>query len=82
MAVQIPSLLTTFKLDPEEEDAAKQFVGLNLMHLHNLRAEVVRNKLQLIFDPAKPQHFQQDEAYNKGKLDLLTELIGDNYAAS
>ncbi len=53
--------------------------ALQLPHLRRLFATelklVIETKLALVFDPAKPLDFTQQEAYSKGKLDTILWLL-------
>jgi hypothetical protein len=77
----MPSIETSrfisFKLSEEEEKAAKVFTELNKMLLMSMRAYRANEKLNLIFDPTKPHEFLARDAYCRGQIELLDELIGD-----
>jgi hypothetical protein len=71
----VSNITTTYQLTPEEEISAKQFTELNLAYLNNERANIVLSRLSLCYDPQNPIDFAQQEAYFKGQLDLLSNLI-------
>lgn len=77
----MPSIETSrfisFKLSEEEEVAAKTFSELNKMLFMTLRAYRANEKLNLVFDPTKPHEFLARDAYFRGQIELLDELIGD-----
>lgn len=68
---------TAFKLSEEEERTAKAFSDLTRMYFCTLRAYRANEKLNLVFDPTKPHEFLAKDAYCRGQIELLDELIGD-----
>jgi len=51
--------------------------GRFLRYLHNLKVEVMRAKIDLRFNPEKPQNFLQEEATLVGQLQLLEEILAN-----
>lgn len=44
-------------------------------YFHTLLVEEVENKLELVFDEHNPISYAQKQAYLKGRIDLLNEIL-------
>lgn len=79
MAEKIPSKFQSYKLTSQEEEDAKAVMqgGIVVMYLHNERTAFAERKLRLLFNPANPENFMQQEAEISSAIAVLTSLIGD-----
>jgi hypothetical protein len=73
----MPSRFEQFNLSLEETAIASRFTDIQLAYLKNLRTEAINDRLALKVDPEHLQDFIQNEAYLKGKIEVLSTLIGD-----
>lgn len=71
----IPNKFTSYELTPEETRIGFTFSELNIAVLQNELALASEARLGLMYDPSKPMEFVQSEAYNKGKIELLSFLL-------
>lgn len=83
MAQVLPNKFTQIEFSAEEEDQIRcTFTATQLQFLQNFRAAAAASILDLTFgageDLAKAT---QEHAYQRGRIDVLTELI-DDVAAS
>jgi len=75
MSQPLPNRFQEFELDEKEELAATAFHDLHVMWFYNQRAKVANDKLNLKFNPEKPQEFMQNEASLEGQLKILDYII-------
>lgn len=77
----MPKLLAgsfaTYEFTPAEYLQTTNYTELQRQYLQTRFTEVVMQKFQLLLDPEKPQMFIQEEAYYRGKCDMILELLGD-----
>lgn len=66
---------SSFDLSNEAIAEGLTFSLLQQQALQNLLSEEAHAKLGLEYDPANPQTFLQEEAYSRGKIDLLNYLL-------
>jgi hypothetical protein len=81
--MQIPNeagIFTRYELSPQEERQGMMLSDFTRGLLHNDRANLVQDRLNMEFTPDNLIGFTQNEAYIKGKIDLLTELLEMNPA--
>jgi len=71
----IPNSFTSYELTEKEELQGSIFNTSQLEVLQNTQANVATEKLNLELDPEHPTDFIQQEAYKKGQLDLITNMI-------
>ena len=71
------STFEAFEFTEEELKAASTFTDLQRLYLTTLRAQAAMQKIALPFDPSNPQVFVQNEAVLRGKIDVITLLLGD-----
>lgn len=77
MASRIPTMFDAYELTEDESKAAQFFTDANILYLKTLRAVVAMEKISIEYDPKDPMKFMQNEAVLRGKIDVLTLLIGD-----
>jgi hypothetical protein len=77
MASRQPTVFDAFDFTDDEFAAARFFTDANILFLKTLRAQAAVEKIALEFDPLNPHKFIQNEAVLRGKIDVLTLLIGD-----
>ena len=81
----IPSPQQQYALTPEELKLAQTYNSMQLAQLCNIRAEAVTLRLALEYDASDPQgliKFMQQEAYQKGRIDVINTLIEDSQTAA
>jgi hypothetical protein len=77
MATVIPSRYIKIEFTPEETAQIKVLPELWRLYLIHLRTEYSEQRLNLQFDPDKPQDFIHDGTFLSGKIDAISFLIGD-----
>lgn len=77
MPTVVPNAFTSLKFSEDEEKEMREVSPLHKLFLINMRAEEAKRQLGLRLDLQKPGVFAQDHAYVTGRIELLTELIGD-----
>lgn len=76
MAELVPHLFNRYQLTEQEEtDALSSISDLTRMYLQSRLADIMEEKVALVFDPNNPQKFIQAEAELRGAGNLLLELI-------
>jgi hypothetical protein len=75
MANKIPNMFTTYEMTDAEERSGFTLSTLTLQVLQNELALHAENKITLAFDPTNPLLFTQQEAYIRGKIDVLNWII-------
>lgn len=75
MATISPSSLTKFDLTEPEQLAGEALSQLNCMVLQNMQVEAMEAKFNLDFDVNNPAAYAQQEAYLRGKADVLRYLL-------
>lgn len=75
MADRIPSIFDEYEFTAEELKNAIVFSNLQRLYMQSKISQYAVQKLNLLFDPTKPHEFMQQEAYVKGKIDVLLELL-------
>lgn len=81
----IPSATQTYAFDEQEAKLAKSLNALQIANLSNYRAAAVEARLALQFEASNPQgllEFVQQEAYQKGRIDLIAILIEESQLAA
>ena len=79
------NIFTSYSMTPEELALAASFTPATRALLQNLISEAAHLRIAMLYDPANPIAFAQDESYNKGKIDILMyllELADSDLAAS
>lgn len=71
----LDSSFTGYELSDAEQAVATQYTDIQRKYLQTLLSEVAHTKLNLPFTPNDPLSYAQQEAYLKGKLDLLQSLL-------
>jgi len=71
----IPTVFTAYEFTEREQLEATVFSELQLKFLLTLRAEAAQEKNNIALDPAAVSAYLQDEAYYRGKIDLLSYLL-------
>lgn len=75
MAERVPSIFDEYEFTSEELKNAITFTNLHRLYMQSKVSQYAVQKLNLVFEPAKPHEFMQQEAYIKGKIDALLELL-------
>jgi len=77
MAFRIANMFESFSFTDEEILEACMLSEVQRRYWQHRLSDVTMQKLNLTFDPAKPQDFMQQEAYARGRIDMLLELLLD-----
>ena len=80
MSTPILDKFCSFSLTEEEYVAGSIFTLPQLQCLQNSLSEAAHARLALNYDPLNPGDFLQQEAYLKGKIELLDYLIENSRA--
>ena len=72
---EIKNVFTAFELTAEEYNQATQFTDLQRAYLQTELANKAQLRLALVFDPLAAHEFVQNEAYLKGQMELLEQLL-------
>lgn len=75
MAQVVPNRFTSYQLSPEEEAAGQMLNLMQEMVIQNEIAVYAERRLNLLFDPANPVEFAQQEAHSKGAIEVLQYLL-------
>lgn len=71
-------IFNRFTLSPQEEKDGKLLNDFQRAVLHNMRADIVQNKLSLIFTPENIVNYAQQEACLTGQIALLDIILADS----
>lgn len=77
MASVQPTIFEAYDFTDEEFKLAKHFTEANILFLKTLRTQAACEKIALPLDPKNFDNCIQQEAVLRGKIDILTQLIGD-----
>lgn len=77
----VPHDFNAYELTAEEELQSQLLTQLQSARLQNLLAKASRDKIDIQFDPDKPLHFAQQEAFASGQIQLLRYLLDCNTVA-
>lgn len=77
----IQSIFTRFELTAQEQITGRIFNDTQLGIMQTLRADAVEQRVNLDFTPNDVLGFTQQEAFLKGQIALLTNLIDGSAAA-
>ena len=77
MAVRIANMFESYSFTDEEILEAGKLTDIQRRYWQHRLSDVTMQKLNLTFDPAKPMDFMQQEAYARGRVDMLLELLLD-----
>lgn len=72
---QLDNEFTRYDLSLDEIQKASVLSEETRALMQNLLSESATQKLDLVFDPNNPMIFTQEEAYIKGKIDILRYLL-------
>jgi len=72
---QLDNEFTRYDLSLDEIQKASVLSEETRAVMQNLLSESATQKLDLVFDPNNPMVFTQEEAYIKGKIDILRYLL-------
>ncbi len=72
---QLDNEFTRYDLSLDEIQKASVLSEETRAVMQNLLSESATQKLDLVFDPNNPMIFTQEEAYIKGKIDILRYLL-------
>lgn len=75
MAKVIPNSFTSYEFTDKEALQGSIFTTLQLQVLQNTLSDIAETKLNLEIDSDKPDSFIQQDAYQKGQLDIISHLI-------
>lgn len=75
MGTRIVNTFTTFELTPEEERNGNLLSPHHKMVLQNRRSMYAQERMNMELDLKDAEAFLGQEAYLKGKMDLITELL-------
>jgi predicted DNA-binding protein with PD1-like motif len=78
---KVPSPFEMYVLSEEEQRIGRLLTAANKATIHNLRTFSAMERLELKFDPANPEKFQQAEAELHGRIEVLTLLLDEAEAA-
>lgn len=67
-----------YTFSPEEEKEALTYTELQRKYLENMEGMIAHKILNLRVDTANVSAFVQDDAYLKGQLEILQELLAGN----
>lgn len=76
-----PSTFENYVLTEEEFRQGSLLTALNKAVIHNLRTQYAQDRLQVRFDPAKPELFIQAEAELCGMITVLDYILAVAEAA-
>lgn len=80
MAQPIQNEFTRYKFDSiQEEQSADILPSALLAKLHNMRLDVMMEKINLNYDITNPLQNVQAEAHATGQLSILNQLINAHY---
>ncbi len=82
MVQKVDGSFVSYEFTPEEIVAAATFSDLNRMYLQSQLAGIAEQKLALVFDPANPLQYAQEEAFLKGQMTMLQFLLDHNPQSS
>jgi hypothetical protein len=72
---QVPNRFTSYDLTDDELRQGAHLHGLNKAYIQNLISAAATTKTNLTFNVTTPEKFIQDEAYYKGTIDALEQLL-------
>lgn len=75
MPQQIASIFDEYVLTDEELKVAVTFNNLQRLYMQSKVSQYAVQKLNILYDPTKSHEFMQNEAYIRGKIDVLLELL-------
>jgi len=75
MATQITTAFTKWDLSEEEEKQGSMYTVAQTQVLQNELAIAAEELLGIKYDPSEPLVFAQQEAYRRGKSDLIVYLL-------
>ena len=76
----VTNKFTSYQLTEEEYNSGSMFSLPQQQCLQNLLSEAAHLRLALDFDPLNPGDFVQQEAFLKGKIELLSYLLENSNA--
>lgn len=80
MVAQVTNRFTQYELSDEELAIALQVNPLTKMHVQNRLAEEAHKRINVEWDTLDPTKFLQQEAYLKGRIEMMEQIIEDfNY---
>lgn len=78
MPTQLENPFISFEFTPQELAAARNVSPLHKAYYQTLLCDAATSRLALVFDPARPEIFLQQEAYIKGQVDILNMILGQD----
>lgn len=82
MATLKPSQFCRYELTEQETLQGSVLTFVQTYCIQNQIANLAAQKLNLVFDPSKPDDFAQQVAYLQGQIDSLQYLINTSESAS
>jgi hypothetical protein len=82
MSTPIIDKFSSFQLTSEEQISGSIYSLVQLQVLQNLLSESAHSRIALNYDPLNPVDFAQQEAFLKGKIELLSYLIENSQATA
>ncbi len=76
------TIIPTSPISQEEEIAGATLSSAQIKLLCNIRAGIATEKLYLSLDSSVPTSYMQNEAYLRGKLDMLNLLLTSHLEAT
>lgn len=70
-----PNSFTSYELTVKEQLLGSVLSSPQKLVIQNERAIVAEEKIALEYDPNNPGNYTQNEAYLRGKLDILSYLL-------
>lgn len=77
MAQRLPTVFDAYSFEEKELQIAETFTDFNILLFKTMRFDAISAQLALIFDPTRSFEFLANRAALQGKIDVLTQLIGD-----
>jgi len=75
MSIEIPTSFYKFRFTEQESAAAAVLTSMQKQHIHNLRADVAEELLNIEDDVENPLKHVQERAKLQGQLDAYAGLI-------
>ena len=81
MATLKPSQFCRYELNEQEISQGSALTAVQGYCIQNQIADLAAQKLNLVFDPSKPDDFAQQIAYLQGQIDALQHILNTSESA-